>query len=203
MIELLELFNKYKDLVSISIASIALLYTAYQVALQRSHNRLTVRPHLDSTYHNNDYDRIYAFEITNNGIGPAVLTHAELYYKGELISDDDPVNEAMTRIQNDIKWFGKDSWGHHRLAMGSYISPGEAIKIIEVSFYVEASARPATDFNEYLGENVLLKIWYSSIYGDEYVFISNDPKSAMEPLSKFKCLRDDVQKPHSGIEQKL
>ncbi|PZE09702.1 hypothetical protein DMX10_29805 [Pseudomonas sp. 57B-090624] len=203
MNELLELFNKYKDLVSISIASIALIYTAYQVALQRSHNRLTVRPHLDSTSHTDDYERAYSIEITNNGIGPAVLVCAELYYKGELMSNIDPVNEAMTRIQEELKWFGKDSWGHHRLSMGSYISPGEATHLIEVSFYVEASTKPATDFDSYLRENVLLKVWYNSIYGDEYIFISNDPQSGLKPLPKIKALRDEAMRPNKSAGQKL
>src|SRR3989344_2263262 len=55
------------------IALCALGLSIWQGYLSRGHNRISVRPHLTMWTHKYHGDGLYAADIVNNGIGPAII----------------------------------------------------------------------------------------------------------------------------------
>ncbi|MDU9395403.1 hypothetical protein [Pseudomonas sp. zfem003] len=191
-----------KEIITILIAYLSFLVaaqvlslTSMQVSSQRKYNRLMVRPHLDGTSCIDDENKKFSYEIANNGIGPAIIMHAEIYYKGELVTSEDPVESAMQLIEVEHNEY-IEGWGHHKVALGTHLKPGDTISLIEVDF---KEINLSTPFNEFLTENVILKIWFKSIY-DEYFFYSSDE----EPIKNLEPLPEDERRyPANAKKNKL
>jgi hypothetical protein len=73
------------DNAALLVAICALAYTAYEVRVQRAHNRLTVRPHLSTFTHTSRTDTAVLFhaQVVNNGLGPAFIKDFEAYLDGK------------------------------------------------------------------------------------------------------------------------
>lgn len=75
------LFDLIAANASLIVAICALVYTAYEVRLQRSHNRLSVRPHIAYFTYRNRSDAFgeLRVELLNNGLGPAFIKSFQAY----------------------------------------------------------------------------------------------------------------------------
>ena len=84
-----------REYAALLVSICALFLTISQAMATRKHNRLTVRPHL-ATYTDNKADleragvRIIKIEITNSGLGPAIIKTFEPLLDGEPLKADDP-----------------------------------------------------------------------------------------------------------------
>lgn len=189
-----EIVGVVVSVLTLIVATWALFYTAIQVSSQRKYNRLMVHPHLDDMSIVDDEGYKFYLEITNNGVGPAVFYHMELYYKDELVTADDPIEEVMNRIVLDRPGTINE-WGHESSGLGSYLKDSATTEIIRVGFKQSEDRDTATNFKKYLQENTRLKIWYRSIYGDEYLYDSRgEPLPDLKPLRKWSWLRSKEAK---------
>ena len=113
------------DAVPIFVAILALLFTAAQAWQQRRHDRISVRPLLRLK---TDYaDGVYSADLTNAGLGPALLIGPTATLAGEPIKLNSFISDLCSR-------FGLDG-------NGSYMHPnsgpialhtGETVRLIEI-----------------------------------------------------------------------
>ncbi len=86
---------------SVVIALCALIFTAWQFYLQRTHNRISVRPHLSmftTTERHNNEAKLQVL-LVNNGLGPAFINHFKVYHNGQ---ECEP-NAAVFAVLGDLK----------------------------------------------------------------------------------------------------
>jgi hypothetical protein len=67
------------------IASLALGFTIWQTSVQRTHNRISVKPHLFSFTKRDKNNSMACLQVLliNNGLGPAFINNFQVYYEGE------------------------------------------------------------------------------------------------------------------------
>lgn len=117
------------EVVSIIIALCALLFTAWQVPVQRKHNKLSMKPYLFCHTHTNEYDNalVWKAEVINNGIGPAFITKFKIYYKGEPMSINDALKNVLVNVEYKILHT-------HELGDGAALKSGGSITCAKVMF---------------------------------------------------------------------
>jgi len=144
---------------SVIIACAALWLTRKQIHMHEQHNRLMVKPHLDGMTHIDGGECLYRYEITNNGIGPAIITDATVFLDDEQVVADDEVERAMMILMSDMS----------PPAIGSYIMPGQCVQLITVE---TDKGYPPTAFRQRIRERTYLIVQYQSIYAQPFTFDS-------------------------------
>jgi len=146
-------------LVSIStlvVALCALGFTAWQISVQRNHNRISVRPHLFSFTTRDKHDNIARLQILliNNGLGPAFINRFQIYYKGQPCEPDAAVSAALGDLsKNSSRTILGDDYG---------MPANETKVLIAVTF--PAAADEVIDSVEAKINTLDLVIEYSSAY---------------------------------------
>jgi len=101
---LLQSLDIIVAIISGTIAVVATAFAGYQTIATRRHHRLSVRPHLGFSF--------YEFEgeanncdvwMINDGLGPAIIDHLEIWHFGILITDS---SEPATYITEIRAWVG-------------------------------------------------------------------------------------------------
>ena len=151
---------------SVVIAITAVFFTRKQVRMHEQHNRLMVQPHLDGMTIINTPECIYKYEITNNGIGPAILTHAEVFVDDKRVVADDEIEAAMNILTTSVP---HHRWGHESPAVGAYITPGQCVELITIQ---SKDGFTANNFRDLVRKRSYLIVHYKSIYGQQFVFDS-------------------------------
>jgi len=142
------------------IALCALVLTSYQAYLSRVHNRLSLKPHLTRFVHRSRKagQGFLAFELLNNGVGPAFIKSFEVMLDGKPISDTEKALKEVLAdkdLNSTVATLGPD---YAMLA-------GEKKNILILSFELETDD-DLTKIEEKLGR-FDLKIEYQSVYGEK------------------------------------
>lgn len=95
------------------IAVCALGLTVFQAHIARTHNKLSVRPHVTHfTFRDKKPGQgILAFRLLNNGVGPAFIKSFQFFLDGELVTDPDKALFAVLHNRNynySITTLGED-----------------------------------------------------------------------------------------------
>lgn len=151
---------------SVVIAFVAVWFSRKQMKMHEHHNRLTVRPHLDDMTHVDEGEGLFRYEITNKGIGPAILTHATVYLDGEPVTAEDTIERAITLLLSDKPHC---HWGHESPAIGAYLSPGQVVELVTIR---TDERFPPMAIRQHLRERAQLVVKYRSIYGETFEFDS-------------------------------
>lgn len=125
-----------------------------------------VKPHLDGLVEIDLATGTYRYQITNNGIGPAIIIDTDVYLDGSLIKSENPLDHAIAAISKNLL---RAYPNIRTIASGSYISAAETIVVFEVQ-----SDDPKLLERE-LRKRVRLVGRYESIYGERFFFDSNPP----------------------------
>ncbi len=91
------------------VAVSALVVSVWQVRTSQEHNKLSVRPYLDFfTGWNNG---VWRSDISNEGVGPAIITRVDYTYKGVTYNQLDDLLKAAGLLEKRVNStnFGKDS----------------------------------------------------------------------------------------------
>ncbi|MBH2037302.1 MAG: hypothetical protein I8H73_30940 [Pseudomonadales bacterium] len=142
--------------IAIGISVLALIATGWQGHLSRVHNRLSVRPQLEG--HSHMEDGIYSLTIQNDGLGPAILTHARVYYRGILVEGQGPslIDAAFANVP-DCKLLARQFF------YAPFVLPaGDSIEVCKV----ECNGN-FEDIEVYLGGLIHLQIDYESAYNEK------------------------------------
>ena len=141
---------------AIGVSILALVVTWWQAYLARSHNKLTVRPQLEG--HSHWSNNIYRFEVRNDGLGPAIITAARVFFEDKLVE-----GEGSSVIQNAFKNVLGCRLEEHEFFYTPFVLPaGASIQVCKVSYSPEIQ-----DIEEYLGKIIYLQIEYESAYKEK------------------------------------
>lgn len=149
-------------------AFIALWFTWSQNNATRTHNKLSVTPHLDSMTHTTMLDDAftYKYSITNNGVGPAILKEATFTVDGVEIDTDETIPDVVRALLPGIK---DDQFSHQSVAIGSFISAGTTIDIVTIPC---GSKNVLEEVKMKAKNRANILLHYESIYGEKKTFNS-------------------------------
>ena len=138
------------------IAFLSVIVIAWQLAVQRRHNRLSVTPRLVGEIHSFKHGD-YKWELVNRGVGPAIVESFSFSCEGSLL--ESPTTQA---IEERLKQYGFSKIvGSGDLRSGDYISPGEVFLLLEIpqrsAFWVKDTLM-----------NTKWNVTYKCIYGSKY-----------------------------------
>ena len=142
--------------VSAFVISVATLVTLmYQSKIMREHQEKTSFPKLE-LWHNNG-DTRYQLQLSNTGLGPAVLEEIKILYK-DSIYDLDPASFAHLYKDTLVTRF---PLGTSSLRPGRVIEPG--VKVFPINIrYDSVALHPIA--NLFRSEEAMVMIKYSSVY---------------------------------------
>lgn len=149
-----------------TIALCALFLTIWQLAVQRSHNKISVKPHLflfhDKDRFNNE-GKITVYLI-NNGLGPAYINDFKVYLDGK---------EAEARFAVEAV-FGKRDDGLQFMTLGDEfaIAHGQRVSLISIRFPVESW--DDIEATESCLDRLQIAVKYSSAYQSKYTLDTRD-----------------------------
>lgn len=152
----------------ISIASAVVALTALGVSIwqgyeTRKHNRLSVTPNLVYYTQFSPTDKLQGFNITNNGLGPAIIDNFTIYVDDYLVNTQAASTwlEVIDKLELDRSWITYN-----------WLEPGYAIRPDETVWLIAISETDQTVENINLLKNVLprlrIQIEYHSIYEDPF-----------------------------------
>lgn len=161
------------------IALCALVFTVWQVFVERRHNKLSVTPHLTTWMHSDVENNRYQIDLLNNGIGPALIKSFLIQADGQPIHGEgtEPIEKTLKIL---FPQYGYQSYQAY-VANGYMMSEKENRTLISIKF--NGSQFPRPEEVEHVTKRVRLIIDYESIYGDKFCYDSDDFKSK-EPLNK-------------------
>ena len=155
------------------IALCALVFSLWQGAQARKHNRLSFRPHLTTWTHNNLDKGLYAVEPLNNGIGPAVIENFALKIDGQQIAGDGtaPIETALKILFPNFSYQSNNSY----LAKNYSMAPNERCVVVSVEF--SGPHFPSPEAVEHALNRADLKITYKSFYEERFYYSSQEEQS--------------------------
>ena len=123
-------------LLSLFVAFVALFVAIWQGVETRKHNHLSVIPHLDITIVSKEPESGKGgVRIINDGVGPAIIRSVKMFWKDELIIEDDESNYTKTKWLHLHKIFWPDNEIEANYLYprpGAYIQPKRRIFALEV-----------------------------------------------------------------------
>lgn len=146
------------------IALCAMVFTAYQIIVQRKHNILSVKPHVATFTHTNRNNNSahLQVDIMNNGLGPAFINKFQVYLSRQACEVNAAVNSLLKGLNanTSITKFGDD-----------YAMPaGETRKLLSVTF--PCSSDEEMDKIAEKLDRLDLELHYSSAYGEKFIYDS-------------------------------
>jgi hypothetical protein len=148
------------------IALCALALSIWQGVQTRRHNRLSFRPHL-TTWTNTDAEKgFYTIELTNNGIGPALIEEFLVKVDGKVISGQgtEPIEKGLKIIFPNLEYTSLRGY----VAKGYSMAAKGKVTIAAIQFLKQPF--PSLEFMERASNRVSLDIPYKSFYGEQFHF---------------------------------
>ena len=137
----LETLSHYAVIV---IALLAFILSILQTRIQHDHNKLSVRPILNSIIEQGD--SLSLAYINNKGVGPAIIKKVSFTYQG--------------KTYNDIEKLLRES-GLYKIRMGGYtLHPNTVISANEERLLVKLKGREL--------KGVKVQLFYESVYEEVY-----------------------------------
>lgn len=142
------------------IALCALFFTAWQACIQRSHNKISVKPLLitHTARHKNNQIGMLELTLTNSGLGPAFIDEFSVLRDGTECNFEEEIKKVLGPLA--------DNSSHTLLSAGYAMPHNGSVVLLSVNLPA-TSWQDMDDLDKKL--NVLdLVIKYSSAYGDRF-----------------------------------
>lgn len=141
--------------VAIFISTLALIITFWQGYVTRKHNMLSVRPYLGghATWGEGG---VYVLKVTNDGLGPAVITAGRVFCRGERIEGYGTA--VIVKAFQDIP--GCELIGQEFFHPEYVLPVGSSIEVCTVKYDSTVG-----DIDDYLAGLLCLELEYRSVYG--------------------------------------
>ncbi|GLK90787.1 hypothetical protein [Pseudomonas turukhanskensis] len=150
-------------------AAVALLMGFWQARATRRHNMLMVRPHLDHKHVENNEQDTYQFEVTNDGVGPAIIKSAQIFVDNQPVNvDEDVVVGAILALFPGVH---DDDFGHESVGIESYVAAGQVISLMTIKVPTHLRAE---DVRNEVARRTYILATYESIYGELFKYDSRD-----------------------------
>lgn len=132
------------------IAVLAVVVSIWQVRISQEHNRMSVRPFMDFFYGWNQ-SSIMTLTLSNQGVGPAIITKVQHEYAGQTYDTWDAVLEAA-----QLKEFRRNSYQY---GGRSPFAAGNEITFLELNLDETQRAK---------FQGMVTYVYYESIYGEQF-----------------------------------
>lgn len=155
--------------------------------LLREYSRASVWPSLElglSKAHDKENGSItqLVFNLTNSGVGPAIITDVKVSYKGKTASDWWDLFEIQ-EIPDSIETYINNASFNRRI-----IKIGETFEVLNLN-----NNRPlAQAFFKRL-EGLSFQIYYESIYGEVWKYELSSSNEGVDKLESFEGLPEEDQ----------
>jgi len=140
----------------------AVVVAVWQGVETRHHNRQSVAPHLTYYTFFTALRPCLGIEVSNNGIGPAIVTGFDLFVDGEMVTDRTAGGwpEALRKLALDEAWVQ-----FHWFDVSDGIRVGQSVWLVGISLQDcdpdrEEALRKAL-------ARLRIRVEYKSVYGDE------------------------------------
>ncbi len=156
-----------------AIAIGALAYTVRQGKQLQKHNKLSFRPHITSWSHRNADQGVYAVEVMNNGLGPAVIKSFTVKVDGKVIPGEgtEPIEKGLKILFPNAQYKSHQAY----LAKGYSMGAKEKCTVLAIEFKTPVPlTREAVEHNLNRAD---LIINYKSFYEEEFTYSSEEEKS--------------------------
>lgn len=155
------------------IALCALGYTVWQGKQARRHNKLSFRPHLTSWSHRNSDKGVYAIELMNNGLGPALIESFKVKVDGKVISGEgtEPIEKALKILFPNTQYQSHQAY----MAKGYSMAAKEKCTILAIQFAESTSLSKEATEHTFNRADLIIK--YKSFYEEKFTYSSEDEKS--------------------------
>ena len=152
----------------------AVVVAAYEARINREYQRISVWPRIQQS-DSFVTDQPYTRNVTNVGMGPAIVRSVEIRVDGNICRTWPKVIEALVkrRIPNTII-----SWLHN----GAVLVPNKDIEVLKIPPGDDARAF----WEASQGDRLSVRICYSSLYGESWMSDS----AREEPASVGQCVSD-------------
>ena len=159
------------------IAFCALGLTIWQACITRKHNRLSVTPHLTTWTHSDKAKNLYAFELLNNGIGPALINNFQIQVDGQPIVGEgtEPIEKALKILFPQYQY---SSWQSF-VSKGYMMSAKETRNLVTIQFHGEKIPKP--EEIEHAKKRARVLIEYESIYKDKSTLDTSEFRDISAP----------------------
>ncbi|MFK0035943.1 hypothetical protein [Pseudomonas monteilii] len=135
---------------------LALGITIWQARLSRTHNKLSVRPHL-AGHSSWTEDGLFKFIIRNDGLGPARITAGRVYRDGVLLEGEGP--DLVTKAFDGVP--GCELVAQEFFYPEFVLPATHCIEICTVKF-----AKEISDIDDFLAGHLALELDYKSAYDE-------------------------------------
>jgi len=169
-----DLTDRIMSVSAIVAALAAVLIAAYEARINREYQRISVWPRIQQS-DSFITDQPYMRNVSNVGMGPAMVRSVEIRVDGNICRTWGKVIEALLkrRIPNIIT-----SWLHN----GAVLVPNKDIQVLKISPGDDARAF----WEASQGDRLSIRICYSSLYGESWVSDS----ASQEPARVAQCVSD-------------
>lgn len=156
--------------VSVIVALCAVVFTAWHACITRTHNKLSVKPHLTTWTHSAISTRKYSVDLLNKGIGPAFIKSVGIYVDGKLMEGDGckPIEDAVALLfpPSIYRYDVEQAF----VGVGYSMAANEKCRLAAIEFS-EESPPSAKTFEDAL-KRVDVIIHYASIYEENFTLDS-------------------------------
>lgn len=149
------------------IALCALAFSIWQGIQTRKHNKLSVRPHFTIWTKSDVLKGFFAIELTNNGIGPALIEKFLVTIDSKVISGQgtEPIEKGFRMIFPDLQY----TFRYGSFSKGYSIAAKDKFTIANIQF---SEPYPSPEFLKLAYTRLNFQITYKSFYEEHFIFNS-------------------------------
>lgn len=149
------------EITTLIFAALALIFTIWQFATQRRHNKLSVEPHLvvEGSWGNGNR-RAY---LKNVGLGPARILNYKFLHNDKEVPLE--ITDQLEHFAEEFIGLGFYSTGH-AIEKGTVLEPGKSISLLVLSWHDDHDHIGAKQSVVRTLENLYLEVSYESFYKD-------------------------------------
>lgn len=149
------------------IALAALFMSAFVAYFTVRHNQLSVKPHLVIDIDIGNYDRTLGVDITNVGLGPAVIKSFIVFLDGEEITERNKMSALMNAIFNDDLTASNTYEMDHTCVLAT-----SEKRTLATAYMVKGAMVNGTDIIQILSSpsdnRIKFVVKYESLYGKQF-----------------------------------
>ena len=160
-------FSEWLSFTAVLVAAAALIISAWQAYLFRSHNVISVEPLLDIEKQTEviGYEKVIWLALKNDGLGPAIIeSQVILHNKSEL--DNNGFGKVIRGLYSSV------NHDLNLLQKGVALRPGETQKFLmfdkDNTLLVHGHKRRAEEYFRFFSLDI--QVHYRTLYGQKHIF---------------------------------
>lgn len=160
-------YSEWLSFIAVLVAAVALIISAWQAYLFRSHNLISVEPLLDVEKQIEviGYEKVIWLALKNDGLGPAIIESQVITYnKSEL--DKKKFREVIEGLYSHV------NYDFDLIQKNVVLRPGEVQKFLmfdkDNTLFIKGHEERAKEYLRFFSLDI--RVHYRTLYGQKHVF---------------------------------